>query len=246
MKKVLEICVDSLESAIIAQQAGADRIELCGCLEVGGVTPDPALFLLAREKLSIPIHILIRPRIGNFVYSEAEQAVILKSIEFFYQHGADAVVVGALNQYNELDQELLVHTLEAASAMSVTFHRAFDLVSDPIKAFTQLEEIGVPRVLTSGQQSVVVNGIPLLETLMKQSSKVKILAGGGVNSQNVTQLLDAGINEIHASARQPSSQNFIACKISLSKLEPDEYRLADSQEIANLRNQLNNYNSYVQ
>ncbi len=238
--------MDSLESALIAQEAGADRIELCSCLEVGGLTPDPALFLLTRERLSIPIHVLIRPRIGNFVYTETEQAVILNSIEFFNKHEANAVVVGALNQADDLDQQFLTHMLEVTSTESVTFHRAFDLVNDPLQTFIQLEKLGIARVLTSGQQPVVVDGIPLLETLMKQSSKVKILAGGGVNSRNVTQLLDTGISEVHASARRPASQNLIAGKISFSKLKPDEHRLADFQEIVNLRNQLNNYDAHVQ
>ena len=151
MKRVLEICVDSLETALEAQQAGADRVELCSCLEVGGITPDPALFLLAREKLSIPIHVLIRPRIGNFFYSATEQSVILKSIKFFKQYGADAVVVGALQSDNTLDLDFLSEMLETASSISVTFHRAFDLVDNPLTVFAQLEELGISRVLTSGQ-----------------------------------------------------------------------------------------------
>ncbi|MEM8968179.1 MAG: copper homeostasis protein CutC, partial [Bacteroidota bacterium] len=195
MKRILEICVDSLESALIAQESGADRVELCSCLEVGGITPDPALFLLAREKLSIPIHVLIRPRIGNFVYSDNEQSVILKSIEFFKQYGADAVVVGALQSDNTLDLDFLSEMLETASSVSVTFHRAFDLVDDPLTAFSQLRELDVPRVLTSGQKESAIEGTALLEQLVERSSLTKILAGGGVNSQNVVKLLDTGINE---------------------------------------------------
>ncbi len=241
MKRVLEICVDSLESALVAQEAGADRVELCSCLEVGGITPDPALFLLAREKLSIPIHVLIRPRIGNFFYSATEQSVILKSIKFFKQYGADAVVVGALQSDNTLDLDFLSEMLETASSISVTFHRAFDLVDNPLTVFAQLEELGISRVLTSGQKESAIEGTALLEQLVERSSLTKILAGGGVNSQNVVKLLDTGINEVHASARKVALGNTIPGKISLSKLNPDEYRVADFQEIVNLRNQLDNY-----
>ncbi|WKN43369.1 copper homeostasis protein CutC [Tunicatimonas pelagia] len=245
MKRVLEICVDSLESALIAQEAGADRIELCSCLEVGGLTPDAALFSLAREKLSIPIHVLIRPRLGNFVYTAVEQTVILRSIEYCRQHGADAVVIGALSPKNELDQDFLLEMREVASSMSITFHRAFDVVENPLKALKQLNELDMARVLTSGQKSAAIDGIPLLKRLKEQPSNVKILAGGGVISQNVTQLLDAGIAEVHASARQPVSQTTTTSKIAFSKLKPDEYRLASFQEIVNLRNQLNNHQPYV-
>ncbi|MEM9834350.1 MAG: copper homeostasis protein CutC [Bacteroidota bacterium] len=247
MKRMLEICVDSLESALIAQEAGADRVELCSCLEVGGLTPDPALFLLVRERVSIPVHVLIRPRIGNFVYSAIERLIILKSIEFFKQHKADAVVVGALQLDSTLDLEFLSKILDVASSLSVTFHRAFDLVDNPLKVFQQLGELGVPRVLTSGQKDSAAGGIPLLKKLVAHSSgNAKLLAGGGVNNQNVVKLLEAGITEVHASARKAVSENIIPGKISLSRLEPDEYRVADFQEIVNLRNQLDHYQPYVQ
>lgn len=245
MNRILEICVDSLESALIAQQAGVDRIELCSCLEVGGLTPDPALFLLTKEKLKIPIHVLIRPRIGDFVYTEVEKTTIKKGIEFFKQHQADAIVVGALDTSCELDVDFLSRMQEAAYPLPVTFHRAFDLVPDPIKAFGQINTMGIERVLTSAQQPVVTDGIELLYDLLKQQSNTQVIAGGGVKSENVAKLLAIGITEIHASARKPNPSLMSSSRLSFSNLKPDVYRYADYDEIVNLRNQLNDNQSHA-
>lgn len=121
-KRILEICVDSIQSALIAQDAGADRIELCSSLDLGGLTPDLALFTLARKNLKIPIHVLIRPRPGNFVYDSLDEEMMVESIRYFKKHGADGVVIGALTKQNTIDLPLIEELMKSAISLSVTFH----------------------------------------------------------------------------------------------------------------------------
>ena len=243
-KRLLEICVDSLPSALIAQEAGADRIELCSGLDVGGLTPDHALFTLARNKLSIPIHVLIRPRSGNFVYDILDLEVMTESIHTFKSQGADGLVVGALTEQQELDKAVMRQLLKAAEPLPVTFHRAFDQLEQPLEALSFLMEEGVQRILTSGQQTKAIDGIPLLQQVVeKVAGKLIVLPGGGVSSQNVEQLLAVGMQEVHASARQALNHELKTNnKVSLSAgTITDAYRFADFQEIVNLRTILDHY-----
>lgn len=242
-EKVLEICVDSLQSAITAEHAGADRIELCSCLEVGGLTPDPALFLLARAKLAIPIHVLIRPRIGNFVYDEQDKEVLFESIKFFKKHGSDGLVLGALTTNRKIDLSLVEQMVKAVKPLPITFHRAFDQVRDPLGSLSSLIDLEIPRLLTSGNQIRATDGLGLLRELHDYSKgRIEIMAGGGINSQNVGQLLKLGLSEIHASARQMITDAKSSNQISMSSSNlSDNYRFADYQEIATLRKILDNY-----
>lgn len=242
-KRLLEICVDSLPSALIAQEAGADRIELCAGLDVGGLTPDQALFALARKKLNIPIHVLIRPRSGNFVYDVLDLELMIESIHAFKSQGADGLVLGALTNRDEVDAPMMHQLLKVARPLPVTFHRAFDQLASPLEALPFLIDEGVRRVLTSGQQTKAVDGISLLQQVSEDvAGKLIILPGGGISSKNVESLLAAGMSEIHASARESFNPAHVNTKVPLSsEAQADAYRLADFQEIVNLRTILDHY-----
>lgn len=237
-KRFLEICVDSLQSALIAEEAGADRIELCSALDVGGLTPDPALFMLARQKLNIPIHVLIRPRSGNFVYDSLDEELMVESIRFFEKHGANGVVIGALTDQNAIDVPLMEELMKATASLSVTFHRAFDQLANPTEAVDILYKLGVERILTSGQKATAEDGLPLLQQLLEVvEKKLIILPGGGVNSENAAKLLAIGLSELHASVRENVNYSTSKPNVSLSLGGlPDEYRYADYQEIVKLHN----------
>lgn len=188
-----------MESAINAEKAGADRIELCSELGVGGVTPSHGLIKLVKEKLSIPVHVLIRPRSGHFTYSKNELKVMLTDIQFCKDIGVEGIVSGVLNEnflINKRDTELLVH---AASGLRFTFHRAFDWVPNMEKEFKKIEALGVNTVLTSGQQSSAKQGLPLLKILNQFSENCTIMAGGGINASNAIFFKEAGIKAIHLS-----------------------------------------------
>lgn len=244
-RKKLEICVDSLQSALIAQQGGADRIELCSALELGGLTPDPALFLLAKQRLDIPIFVLIRPRMGGFVYDDKDQEVIVKSIQYFKENGVDGIVLGALTNQGSVDLPLMQQLMNIASPLPVTFHRAFDQIADPISELPKLVALGIQRILTSGQKEKAVSGISLLKEMVDVvGDKITILAGGGVSSHNIDELLSIGLNEMHASARisVPEIRGDNNVLISQGGIS-DTYRFADLQEIATLRKIMDKYDT---
>jgi len=241
--RILEICVDSLQSALTAERGGADRIELCSALELGGLTPDPALFRLAKDKLGIPIFVLVRPRMGGFVYDDRDQEVIETSIQYFKENGAHGIVLGALTTAGEVDLPLMEKLMDLTSPLPVTFHRAFDQILDPVSALPKLIDLGVQRILTSGQQAKAVSGLNLLKKINDiVGKKIILLAGGGVSSQNVKQLLSIGLSEVHASARVNVSPENEENTVLLSQGGiSDTYRMADLQEIVNLRKILNEY-----
>ncbi|MGD1890321.1 MAG: copper homeostasis protein CutC [Cyclobacteriaceae bacterium] len=245
MVRQLEICVDSLQSALTAEEGGANRIELCSGLELGGLTPDPALFKLVKEKLSIPVFVLIRPRMGGFVYDHLDREVMGASIRYFKEMGADGLVLGALTDEGEVDQPLMQKFIQLASPLPVTFHRAFDQIPDPTNELPKLLELGVKRILTSGQQAKAVLGLDLLRKINDLvEDKIIILAGGGVASQNVERLLNIGFNEVHASARISAKPENRENSLSLSQGEiSDAYRFADLQEIITLRKILDEYDT---
>lgn len=196
---LVEVCANSVESAINAEKAGADRIELCSELGVGGITPSHGLLQQVMEEISIPVHVLIRPRSGDFSYSEAEFLVMLKDIEFCKNIGVKGVVSGVLKTDFSLDEKKTSTLIKAAEGMHFTFHRAFDWVRDPLATFQILQELGADHLLTSGQQSKAIEGIDLLKQLLKASDSCKIMPGGGVNSENIEDFKKAGFEEIHFS-----------------------------------------------
>ena len=198
---LLEICANSYQSAVNAQEAGAHRIELCSELSVGGVTPSFGLIKQVVKDLSIPVFVLIRPRSGHFYYSDAEFEVIKHDIQIFKDLGIRGIVSGVLNEDNSIDIQRTQQLVTLSKPMQFTFHRAFDCVPNPKEALEALINLGIDRVLTSGQQPKAIEGIELLKELNHQAeSRIKILVGSGINAQNANAFKKAGFKEIHASA----------------------------------------------
>nr|WP_321230404.1 copper homeostasis protein CutC [uncultured Psychroserpens sp.] len=199
----LEICANSYQSAKNAQIAGAKRIELCSELSIGGITPSYGLIKQVVDKLDIETFILIRPRSGNFFYSEAEFEIIKKDIQICKKLGCHGIVSGVLNKDNTIDIERTQELIELSKPLPFTFHRAFDVVPNPKIALEQLIELGVERILTSGQHPKAINGLETLKALKQQAkNRIIILVGSGVSSENAQTFKDASFDEIHASASQ--------------------------------------------
>lgn len=206
MKKYcFEICANSVESCIAAQDGGANRVELCAGIPEGGTTPSYGDIAIAREVLtSTRLHVIIRPRGGDFLYSPLEQRIMLKDIEVAREVGADGVVFGCLTAEGDIDLPLMEQLMKAADGMSVTFHRAFDVCRNPQKALEDIISLGCHRILTSGQQPTAEAGIPQLKELQQQAQgRIILLAGCGVNENNIARIAsETGINEFHFSARE--------------------------------------------
>ena len=200
---ILEVCAGSHQSALNAHEGGAQRIELCEKLVLGGVTPRNDLIEVVLNDVSIPVFVLIRPRGGDFVYSNEEFKLMKKSILFCKKIGCKGIVSGVLKKDHAIDIERTTELVELTRPLSFTFHRAFDKVSDPMKELEKLIELGVDRILTSGQESTAENGIDLLKSLQKRANgRITILPGGGINPQNVQMFKENRFTEIHSSARQ--------------------------------------------
>ena len=195
----IEICANSCQSALNAQNAGADRIELCSELAVGGVTPSYGLLKQVLSKLSIPVYALIRPRSGDFCYSEVDFEIIKQDINLCKKLQCDGIVSGVLNQDMTIDIERTKELVDLSDPLPFTFHRAFDSVPNPLEAAQQLGEMGVERILTSGQQLYAIDGLPLLRKLQENFSGI-IIAASGINPKNIKQFVDGSFKEIHFSA----------------------------------------------
>jgi copper homeostasis protein len=199
MPPLIEVCVDSLDSALTAQALGADRLELCANLPIGGTTPSPGLLRLARQRVSLPLHVLVRPRGGDFVYSSAEIETMLADIAFAKAAGADSIVCGALTEEGCIDESLTRVLIEAAAPLPFTFHRAFDVCVQPLEGLRVLAGLGAARVLTSGQAPSAAKGLPLLQDCMRASGGVIIMPGGGITPDNISAVLSLRPAEIHFS-----------------------------------------------
>lgn len=196
---IIEVCANSLESALNAQKGGADRIELCVELGVGGLTPSPGLMKCVKERLSIPIYVLIRPRSGDFTYSAAEFQSMKNDVLFCREMGFDGIVSGVLTKDFKVDLERTKVLVDMAGEMEFTFHRAFDWVADPMRAMEELEELGVSNILTSGQEATAVLGLPLLERLKARAATCNILPGGGIKPENVLEFKKKEFKAVHLS-----------------------------------------------
>ncbi|WP_294630944.1 copper homeostasis protein CutC [uncultured Bacteroides sp.] len=200
-----EVCANSVESCLAAQAGGANRVELCAGIPEGGTTPSYGEISIAREMLDTTrLHVIIRPRGGDFLYSPTEIKTMLKDIEMAKQLGADGVVFGCLTAHGEIDSVVMHKLMEASKGLSVTFHRAFDVCRHPQEALEQIIELGCDRILTSGQQATAESGIPLLKELQEQAAgRIILLAGCGVNEKNIARISqETGIREFHFSARE--------------------------------------------
>jgi copper homeostasis protein len=201
---LLEVAAGSVASALAAQAGGAGRVELCASLDEGGVTPSHGAIALARDALTIPLYVLVRPRAGDFVYTEAELAAALRDIAHCRSLGCDGVVVGALTPDGEVDRDASGRFIEAARGMGVAFHRAFDLAADQAAALEAVIDLGFERVLTSGGMPSAVAGAPLLSRLVAQAGKrITVMPGAGIEPGNIAALREAtGAREFHASAKR--------------------------------------------
>lgn len=200
----LEICVDSLTSAINAQEGGADRIELCENLYQGGVTPGAGKIKLCKQLLDIPVFVLIRPRKGDFLYSKVEFQTLLEDIRLSKDLGADGIVSGVLLPDGDIDTERTMLMVEAAHPLPFTFHRAFDMCRDPLRAIDQLAECGATRILTSGQQPDAALGLSNLRCFAQYAGRrIRIMACGGLLPGNIAPLLGIPeLREFHAAVRR--------------------------------------------
>ncbi len=199
---IVEVCANSLESAVNAQKAGADRIELCAELAVGGVTPSFGMLKMIKEYISIPVNVLIRPRSGDFTYTEMEFEVMKNDVAICSELGYNGIVSGLLNKDFSLDVERTRELITLSGSMDFTFHRAFDWVTDPFVVLSQLDELGVDTVLTSGQQPSSTLGMSLLSQLMQKSDGCTIMPGGGIRDTNVIQFKEKGFGAVHLSGIQ--------------------------------------------
>lgn len=202
----LEVCCGDMQSVLAAKEGGADRIELCQALEVDGLTPSAEMMAEAIG-LGIPVQVLIRPREGDFVYDEAEIETMLKEIRLAKRLGANGVVIGALKSDGSIDEETIRCLVSEATGLSITFHRAFDVCSQPTEALEQIVSLGCHRLLTSGQAPSAEQGIPLIKRLVEQSGgRLIIMPGAGVNQENARRILsETGAHEIHGSLRRNGS-----------------------------------------
>jgi len=199
----LEVCAGNIESALNAQNAGADRIELCTELSVGGLTPSYGMIKLAKDLIDIPIYVLIRPRAGDFNYNLLELEQMKEDIMFCAQEQIDGVVIGALTSERTINERILVELMGAANYMDVTFHRAFDLVANPFEALDTLKELGVQRILTSGGNGNAIDHVDVLSELIEEADdEMIIMPGGGIRTDTVTKFLSLGVQEVHSSCLQ--------------------------------------------
>jgi len=196
---LVEACVDSVESALAAERGGAARVELCANLAEGGTTPSGATIAVCRARLGIPIHVLVRPRGGDFHYTDLEFEVMRRDIQLAKELGAHGIVIGVLRRNATVDVERTTMLIEAARPLSVTFHRAFDVTRDAERALEDVIGAGAARVLTSGQAATAADGGKLIAQLVRHAGDaIGIVAAGGINGQNVGRLvIEAGVREVH-------------------------------------------------
>ncbi len=205
MTPLIEVCIEGIDAVQTAQEHGADRIELCASLSEGGVTPSLGTVRAAVAVASVPVHVIVRPRGGDFLYSEAEFLTMLEDVRLIREAGAQGVVTGCLTPEGRVDLARTRALVEAARPLSVTFHRAFDLAADPLQALEDLIACGVDRVLTSGQRPTAVLGVDLLRTLLlRAADRIIVLGCGGLRPDSVGEVLrQVPLREIHFSALQP-------------------------------------------
>jgi len=225
---LIEACVESVESAVAAENGGAKRVELCAALLEGGLTPSAGAIALAREKLRIGLHVIIRPRGGDFLYTDDEHAVMLRDIDAVKKAGADGVVIGVLDVNAQVDEARTRELVERARPMSVTFHRAFDMTRDPLAALETLVDIGVDRILTSGQEESAMAGLELLRDLVTRAGeRITIMPAGNIHESNVEKIArETGANELHVTGFKDvdSGMQFRNPRVSMGGLlRPPEY-----------------------
>lgn len=244
-KSVLEVCIDSVESAIEGAAGGADRFELCSNLIIGGTTPGMALFKEVRKVTDIPIRVLIRPRFGDFCYTDYEFSIIREEVKMFKESGADGVVIGILKNDGSLDMERMKVLVEEAAGLPVTLHRAFDVCANPYDTLEKVKELGIGTILTSGQKNNCMDGKDLLKELVsKAEDDVDILVGSGVNAETIAKLAPyTGANCFHMSGKRnvESAMKYRKEDVSMGLPIMSEYVTwrTDREEIRKARDVMN-------
>jgi copper homeostasis protein len=235
---IVEACVNSVTSAIEAEKGGAHRVELCDNLYEGGTTPSAAAIQVTVQNIGIDLHVIIRPRGGDFLYSDFEFEVMKRDISFCKENGVKGVVLGILHENGSVDIERTSELVNAAAPMSVTFHRAFDMVNDPLQAIEDIISTGCHRILTSGLSNKAWDGRYMISNLVRAAhGRIIIMAGSGINNENAEMLvIFTGVKEIHTSARStyPSKMKYHQKNIFMGGLtEIPEYLISqtDSRKI---------------
>jgi copper homeostasis protein len=240
----IEICAGSLVSALNAQRGGAHRVELCASLDEGGVTPSPATILLAKKHLQIPVFVLIRPRSGDFLYSDEEFELMKEDVVFCKENRIDGVVLGILTAEGDVDMNRTRELIQLARPMQVTFHRAFDLTIDPFQSLEDIIRCGAARILTSGQTGSAISGADLIsELIQKADNRIVIMPGSGITEHNAVDLVrKTRAEEIHASLRSPVNSAMIHrnTNASMGKAGSDEFawRETDTHRVSKLLKRL--------
>ncbi len=246
MSRVLmEVCVDRLEDAVAAEAAGADRIELCGALELGGLTPSIGLVEAVLDATSLDVVAMIRPRAGGFEYDDEELSVAWRDAERFLTAGIHGLVFGALHPDGEVNTEACRTLVQLAPGKKTVFHRAFDYVPDPAIALDELIGCGVSRVLTSGRQATALAGAAMIREFQDRvGSRIEILPGGGIQAENVAEIVQrTGCNQVHLSGSTVRSETSLGKNASLATrdgrlFEPHEYRCVSVEAVRGVRESL--------
>jgi copper homeostasis protein len=243
---ILEVCVDSVDSAIAAEQGGAHRVELCGSLADGGLTPSAGLIAVVRQRIAIPLHVMIRPRGADFCYSDDEFAVMQRDLVMAKQLRADGAVLGVLTLDGKIDIPRTKDLVTLAAPLTVTFHRAFDMTGDLVHSLADVKAAGAHRILTSGGKQTAAEGASTLKQLIDSANgTIGIMAASGIAEHNVTELLQrTGVREVHASLRSPlaSSMRYQNHHVSMGAAHGREYNrlVADQNKIRALLSAISN------
>jgi len=221
---LIEVAAFTPTAALTAAGGGADRIELCSGFAEGGLSPSIGSVALVRERINIPLHVMVRPRAGDFVYNPDELSAMEKEIVYYRQSGVNGVVLGILNADRTVDIEAMKRLIDIARPMSVTFHRAFDQCADPFRELALLIDCGVDRILTSGCKPSVMEGLDLLGKLVESAGNALIiLPGGGVSATNAMQIVNRlGVKEIHLSGKQMVTSTILNPPADLTLCSPGE------------------------
>ena len=231
---MLEVCVDTIHGAIVAEKAGADRIELCTALELGGVTPSNSLVYAVRAAVQLPLIVLIRARAGDFFFDERDRDLMIAEAKQATELGADGIAIGGLTSSRDLDLPLLRSASAALPTSQLVMHRAFDYVLEPLRALEELIAIGFTRILTSGGANSALDGVLALKLLNESArNRIEILPAGGVNDDNAKTILTTcctrGRGQLHGSFRQ-------------SLLQRDGYAFPDQASISRTKTVLSTFN----
>lgn len=229
---LLEIAANSVGSALAAQAGGAGRVELCGSLDEGGTTPSYGVLALVRERLRIPLFVLIRPRTGDFLYEDFELEAMRRDVQMCRELGCDGIVIGALNAEGAVDVASCRELIATAGSMSVTFHRAFDVARDQEQALKDIISLGCERVLTSGMRPSALEGADMISAFVRQAgNQLRVVAGAGVNADNLPELIKrTGAREFHASATTTQRSKMRWRSSALRGLQAD-YASSDVERI---------------